>query len=343
MDEQRERRTYAWQNQETAATFAGTGGTVTISGPAIAHSMTISSAGYVFTGGSLTVTTGGITAAQSVTINSPVYIGSAQSWNVAAGKTLTVNAALHTIISDLTFSGAGNTVVTGLDGGGVLNIYGGAKPGGLIQAGTGTVTLNNTLDFAGDITANAGAGPLNLLPTGGGSIAFSGVISGGGTINVGCSGTLTLSGASNFSGALNMLQPGTLRFIPAAGATSTFSGPVSGGGSLLQVGQGTTVLGATTYTGSTLVQAGQLVLNGSNCTAPSRFRPAPRSPWAMRRPSQREHRVRSPFRPASSLYLLCRRRRHPADRQRQRVVCRQFLFVDCRCRRQSEHAGNPDA
>ncbi len=260
--------TYAWQNQETAATFAGTSGTVTISGAAIAHSMTVSSAGYLFTGGSLTVTTGGITANQNVTINSAVYIGGAQSWNVAAGKTLTVNAALHTIISDLTFSGAGNTVVTGqLDGGGVLNIYGGAKPGGLIQSGAGTVTLNNTLDFAGDITVNTGAGPLNLLPTGGGSIAFSGAFSGGGTINVGCSGTLTLSGASTFSGALNMLQPGTLRFIPPAGITSTFAGPVSGGSSLLQVGQGTTVLGSTTCTGPTLVQAGQLVLNGANCTS----------------------------------------------------------------------------
>ena len=260
--------TYAWQNQETAATFAGTSGTVTISWAAIAHSMTISSAGYLFSDGSLTVTCGGITANQSVTINSAVYIGGSQSWNVAAGKTLTVNGPLHTIISDLTFSGAGNTLVTGqLDGGGVLNIYGGAKPGGLIQSGAGAVTLNNTLDFAGDITANTGAGPLNLLPTGGGSIAFSGNFPGGGTINVGCSGTLTLSGASTFSGTLNMLQPGTLRFIPPAGMTSTFGGPVNGGSSLLQVGQGTTVLGSTTYTGPTLVQAGGLVLNGTNCTS----------------------------------------------------------------------------
>jgi len=186
-----------------------------------------------------------------------------------AGKTLTVNGGLHTIISDLTFSGAGNTVVTGqLDGGGVLNIYGGVKPGGLIQSGAGAVTLNNTLDFAGDITVNSGAGPLNLLPTGGSSIAYSGAFFGGGTVNVGCSGTLTLGGgASNFSGTLNMLQLGTLRFIPPAGITSTFGGPINGGSSLLQVGQGTTVLGSTTYTGPTLVQAGQLILNGTNRTS----------------------------------------------------------------------------
>ena len=79
---------YAWQNQETAATFAGTGGAVTISGPVIAHSVTINSSGYTFSGGSLTVTAGGIQANQSATINSNVYIGGPQAWTVAAGQTL---------------------------------------------------------------------------------------------------------------------------------------------------------------------------------------------------------------------------------------------------------------
>ena len=116
---------YAWQNQETAATFAGAGGAVIISGPVIAHSVTINSAGYTFTGGSLTVTAGGIQANQSTTINSNVYVGGPQLWTVASGKTLTVGGPLHTVISDLTFNGAGNTVIAGaIDGGGVMNIYG---------------------------------------------------------------------------------------------------------------------------------------------------------------------------------------------------------------------------
>ena len=66
---------------------------------------------------------------------------------------------------------------------------------------------------------------------------------GGGTINVNCSGTFSLGGgASNFTGTLNMLQPGTLAFVPAAGITSTFSGTINGGGSIVQNGPGTTIL-----------------------------------------------------------------------------------------------------
>ena len=258
--------TYAWQNQETTATFNGSSGTaITISGSVISHGLSFSSgaSGYTFSGGSLTVTAGGIAANESVTFNSAVYIGGPQSWNVASGKTLTINGPLHTIISDLTFSGAGNTVVSGqIDGGGVLNTYGGAKPGSLIQSGAGMVTLYNTLDFAGDITAS-GSGPLNISPTGGGSVAYSGAWLGGGSINVTCSGTFSLGGgASNFSGTLNMLQPGTLRFVPAAGITSSFRGVINSGGSIVQDGLGTTVLsGTNNYAGSTTISGGALQAN----------------------------------------------------------------------------------
>ena len=36
---------YAWENKETAATFGGTAGTVTVSGAVIAHGMAVNSAG----------------------------------------------------------------------------------------------------------------------------------------------------------------------------------------------------------------------------------------------------------------------------------------------------------
>ena len=141
--------TFTWVNQECQAIFDSTGSNraITISNTVIAHGLTFNAGGtgYSFTGGSLTVTAGGIQANESVTIGSQVYIGGPQSWTVASGKTLTVNGALHTIISDLTFNGAGNTVIAGpIDGGGVLNTVGGATPGGLIQAGSGTVTLSGT-------------------------------------------------------------------------------------------------------------------------------------------------------------------------------------------------------
>ena len=112
---------YAWETRKPAATFGGTGGAVTLSGTVIAHGVTISSGatGYTFSGGALTVTAGGITANESATFNSPISVGAPQTWTVASGKTLTVGD-LHTIISPLTISGAGNTTITGtIDGGGV--------------------------------------------------------------------------------------------------------------------------------------------------------------------------------------------------------------------------------
>ena len=179
--------TYAWENKETTAAFGGTGGTVTIAGKVIAHGMTIDSgSSYTFTGGSLTVTSGGITANSSVAINSPVTIGGGggsvtidgvvynpQVWNVAGGSTLTVNADLHTVVSDVMFGGAGNTILNGaIDGGGVINdiaeggsMSGGAKPGRLIQNGTGTLTLqpaSGASNFGGDIVV--GAGTLRIDP-----------------------------------------------------------------------------------------------------------------------------------------------------------------------------------
>ena len=155
---------FTWVNQELQAVFDSTGinRAITVSGKAIAHGLTFNSGAtsYSFNGGSLTVTTGGIIANEGVTINSPLYIGGPQSWNVASGRTLSVTGSLHTIISDLTFSGAGNTTISStIDGGGTINAVGGVRPGGLIQAGAGTVTLSGATTFHGNITAQAAPAP----------------------------------------------------------------------------------------------------------------------------------------------------------------------------------------
>ena len=97
---------YAWENNETSAIFNTAGGNVTISGPVVAHGVTINAGatGYVFNGvngGALTVTAGGITANESVTINVPVTVGAPQTWTIDSGKSLAIGGDVHTIISPL--------------------------------------------------------------------------------------------------------------------------------------------------------------------------------------------------------------------------------------------------
>ena len=219
----------------------------------------------------MTITAGGITTTDNVSFTTPVFIGGPQSWNVATGKTLTVSGPLHTIISDLTFSGAGNTTISGpIDGGGVINVSGGAKPGGLIQAGTGNVTLSGTTNFSGNITAQSGAGTLYISPPGGGAATFNGAWFGGGTISINSSGTFTLgSGASNFTGTLIWQQPVSLIFVPAAGITSTFGGQISNNGSGdAERPRHDRLFGPSTnnnsYTGGTTISAGILQANSGN-------------------------------------------------------------------------------
>jgi fibronectin-binding autotransporter adhesin len=255
--------TYAWENKETVATFnAATATPVTIGGKVIAHGLIISSGatGYSFaagtaSGSSLTITAGGITANENVTFNTPVYIGGPQAWNVVnAGNTITVNGPLHTIISDLTITGPGSVLIAGpIDGGGVANDSG-AKPGGIIKANTGSLTLTGDSNFGGDITVNAGT--LTLSPVN--SAVYSGAFSGSGALSI-VSGTVSIGGgASNFSGPISMAG-GTLQFVPASGAVGIFSGKISGSSPIVQNGPGATRLtGANDYSATTTIASGSL-------------------------------------------------------------------------------------
>ena len=193
----------AWVNQETAATFDATGQPIEPS-----RSLTRSSpTGLIFnagpdtrlnngSSGALTVTAGGIQANQSVTINVPVTVGAPQTWTTASGMTLNVTGAVHTIISDLTIDGAGNTTIGGpIDGGGVINTYGGAAPGNLIKSGTGTLTLSGASNYPGTITVNAGV--LSLSPVSGATATYSGAISGSGAHQKNGLGTVVLSAANS--------------------------------------------------------------------------------------------------------------------------------------------------
>ncbi len=263
----------AWVNQETAATFDTTASnrTISIINPVIAHQLIFNASGYSLnnsSNGSLTVTSGGIQANQSVTINVPVTVGAPQTWTTASGMTLNVTGALHTVISDLTIAGAGSTIIGGpIDGGGVLNTYGGAAPGNLIKTGTGTLTLSGASNYSGNITLSAGV--VSLAPASGVTATYSGVISGSGAMQENGQGTTVISGANpGFSGAATAYQGQlTLNNVQALGTASN-AVTISGGQVNLNVAGGTFSKPFTLNNGGIL---NQLAANGTysgtiNCT-----------------------------------------------------------------------------
>ena len=82
-------------------------------------------------------------------------------------------------------------------------------------------------------------------------------------------GTLTLSGASNYTGNVT-LSGGVVSLAPASGSTATYSGVISGAGALQENGQGTAVItGANPgFTGAATINQGQLTINNVRRLAP---------------------------------------------------------------------------
>ena len=213
---------YSWVNQETAAVFNNSSSNnITLSGPVIAHAMTFNpgATGYVFSGGSLTVTAGGITANESVTINSPVTIGAPQTWTTAAGKSLTINSNVSTIISMLTVGGAGATTINGVIGnGGALT----GVAGSLAMKGPGTLALTAPNTYSGATTV--GGGTLTLA--GAGAISSTaGITLVGGTLLLDDS---TVNNTSRIpSGAAITLGGGELSLTGNTAGTTQAIGAIS--------------------------------------------------------------------------------------------------------------------
>jgi autotransporter-associated beta strand protein len=86
-------------------------------------------------------------------------------------------------------------------------------------------------------------------------------------VTIGDSGHLAVGGETvgsiEGSGHLEIFNTGQL-IVGGNNASTTFSGPITGGGSLVKRGTGTLTLEANnTYTGATIVEAGSLIVNGS--------------------------------------------------------------------------------
>jgi fibronectin-binding autotransporter adhesin len=215
----------------------------------------ISGGSFTKTGTGLLTLTGGNSYAGTVAVNagtlragSALAFGQTQFLSIAPGATADFNGFNGAFFS---VSGSGNLA---LNGGASLAVGSDnssssldatvSGTGAIVKDGSGTLTLTGANTFTGGMTVNAGtlvgaAASLrgNIANNGavvfnqGSNDVYSGSISGGGTLGKIGGGTLTLTGASTYSGA-TAIAGGTLQ----AGSSSAF-----GRSRLLSVGAGATV------------------------------------------------------------------------------------------------------
>jgi fibronectin-binding autotransporter adhesin len=202
-----------WDPARTA-TFAGTGGTVTVQAGGItaARGLDFRADGYTVAGGTLTLS-GSTAAVNAITVGS--------------GATTTVSAPLA-VASGMTKAGPGRLVLAGASN----NAGGTIISGGTLQVGNGTagsLTGNVEIQTGGTLAFNAGS-----------ATSFAGAISGvGGLVKQGA-GDLALSGASSHSGGTR-IEAGS---ITANGFSTLGAGGVTAIDGAVYAAAGTTVANA---------------------------------------------------------------------------------------------------
>ena len=215
------------------------GGGTNITGAATV--LQIGTAGLAAAAGSATINVGGGSTLQLVNVNGNVLSNNVTNAAGGGAGTVLSTSALTTTLSGTLTDGAGTLALT--------------------QNGSGTTILanfNNT--YTGLTTVSAGT--LQL-----GTNALAGSLGGGATIKVGTGGTLSLVNIGNPGTLSNALITNTLGGVGTVNILSnnnnTVSSQLTDGGpgtlQLTQTGLGTTtLLGANTYTGTTLISAGIL-------------------------------------------------------------------------------------
>ncbi|HEY9130406.1 MAG TPA: autotransporter-associated beta strand repeat-containing protein [Dyella sp.] len=224
----------AWNNAALDnAIFAGTPGTVTLSGAIAANMLTFNVAGYTLTGGTLTLA--GTT---------PAIVGSATINSVIAGNAgFTKNA-----VGQLTLNGV-NTFSGGI----------------AVNAGTLIINGDAALGAASNgVTLASGAGFTYVLPTGGSMLPASRVVTlSAGTANIGGNGV----GSARFTGTGGMnLSSGVTLTNNAndyTGATAFNSGGSYGFSSIGNLGEVSSLGAPTTETNGTVTVASGGGLNGN--------------------------------------------------------------------------------
>src|SRR4030095_12284626 len=174
---------------------------------------------------------------------------------------------------------------------GIVNLNGGTTSliGMSKGAGTGTVNANGgkiralagSANFFNGFTEPGGDNSVNLLAgglnfdTNGFAVTVNNPLSGVGGLTKSGNGTLTISGANNYTGAtlvsagvlsLDGLLTGSTITVNGTGAAfnQSAAGAIDGAGSTFTVSNGSASLaGTNTYTGATNIQGGVLSLSGT--------------------------------------------------------------------------------
>jgi autotransporter-associated beta strand protein len=244
---------------------------------------------YTWTGTDIKVlSTGGIvnsSAANQTFGNMIINSSGNATWSSVAGGSMLFNGGIDLSESStnrtLTFAGAGNVTV-----GSAIANGGGSTGGGVTFTSTGTNLLsgNNTYGGATTIAANSTLkiGSTTAL----GSTSGSTVVSLGGVLDlngqtvsdepltlegtgISSAGALVNTSVTNtsWSGPVTLVSAAT--YMNASSGKITVSGVVSGGSKgIYKIGRGTLELsGANTYTGTTTLTDGTMILSGSNSGA----------------------------------------------------------------------------
>ncbi len=153
-----------------------------------------------------------------------------------------------------------------LDGSGVLSAASITLDGGLVNAGLGAGTL---ISRGSSILAGAAAVGSVSVEEGTLALAAAQRFSAAPTVNIGNGAALTMAGDQSF-GALagqGELALGAFTLATGSGADSSFAGVISGSGGLIKQGASIfTLTGASSYSGSTRVDAGTLRLGDGGST-----------------------------------------------------------------------------
>jgi autotransporter-associated beta strand protein len=276
---------------DSAVTFSGTSGDVTVSGAVQAGSLTFSTGGYALNSGNLTIGQGAITTdAGTTTINS-VLEGTAGLIKSGAGALVLTGA--NTVAGAVTITGG--TLQIGSDGalGNAANDVannGTLKTTSNIALGSGRdITGSGTLDIAGGTTLTVN-GNINATATtlaNSGTLDLQGATRSVGSLTVNAAGTVNGSGTISATGLTTGLSSGTASINPgivftsgdktlnvASGGTLDLNGVLSNGagtGRIAKTGAGTLILSADNNmggirigaAGSTMTDGGKVILESN--------------------------------------------------------------------------------